>query len=265
MVKTMEVIAIIPARGGLKSIPRKNILPLAGFPLIAYSIAAGVQAKNVTRVIVSTDDPEIASIAREYGAETPFLRPAEFSQDKTLDLPVFQHALGWLAENEGYHPEVVVHLRPTSPVRPPTLVDDAVRLLLEDPTADSVRGVVQSGQNPYKMWRFAEDGQMLPLLGVDGIREAYNAPRQALPPTYWQTGHIDAIRVRTILEKGSLSGERILPLVMDARYTVDIDTLYDWHKTEALVTQGDAGGLLEMVWPWAENRPDLAIDSARNG
>ncbi len=241
--------AIIPARGGSKSIPRKNILPLAGFPLVAYSIAAGLQAESVSRVIVSTDDPEIASISREYGAETPFLRPDEFSQDQTLDLPVFEHALGWLAENEGYRPEVVIHLRPTSPVRPPTLVDEAVRLLLDDPAADSVRGVVPSGQNPYKMWRFAGDGQMLPLLGVEGILEAYNAPRQALPATYWQTGHIDAIRVRTILEKGSLSGERILPLVMDARYTVDIDTLYDWHKTEALVTQGDAGGLLEMVWP----------------
>jgi N-acylneuraminate cytidylyltransferase len=247
--KKTEVLAVIPARGGSKSIPRKNILPLAGFPLVSYSIAAGLQAKSVTRVIVSTDDPEIAGIAREVGAETPFLRPAEFSQDQTLDLPVFQHALSWLAENEGYHPEVVVQLRPTSPVRPPGLVDEAVRLLLADPTADSVRGVVVSGQNPYKMWRIAEDGQMLPLLGVEGIREAYNAPRQALPPTYWQTGHIDAIRASTILTKGSLSGDRILPLLLDARYTVDIDSLYDWHKTEALVTQGDRDGLIEMVWP----------------
>jgi YrbI family 3-deoxy-D-manno-octulosonate 8-phosphate phosphatase len=251
----IEVLAIIPARGGSKSIPRKNILPLAGFPLVAYSIAAGLQARSVTRVIVSTDDPEIASISREYGAETPFLRPAEFSQDQTLDLPVFQHALSWLAEHEGYHPEVAVHLRPTSPVRPPGLVDEAVELLLEDPTADSVRGVVASGQNPYKMWRFADDGQMLPVLSVEGIQEAYNAPRQALPDTYWQTGHIDAIRVRTILEKGSLSGNRILPLVLDGRYTVDIDSIYDWHKTEILVTQGDADGILEMVWPSGTHAP----------
>ena len=92
-----DILALIPARGGSKSIPRKNIRPFAGHPLIAYSIAAGLQSQAVTRVIVSTDDEEIAAVARQYGAETPFLRPVEFSQDATLDLPVFQHALGWLA------------------------------------------------------------------------------------------------------------------------------------------------------------------------
>ncbi len=97
MVKKPEVLAIIPARGGSKGIPRKNIRDFAGYPLIAYSIAAGVQARCVSRTIVSTDDEEIAAVARKYGAETPFLRPAEFSQDGTTDLPVFQHALGWLA------------------------------------------------------------------------------------------------------------------------------------------------------------------------
>ena len=114
-----EVLAIIPARGGSKGIPRKNIRPFAGYPLIAYSIAAGLQAKTVTRVIVTTDDDEIAEVARSYGAETPFLRPAELAQDLTTDLPVFQHALNWLASHEDYHPDVIVHLRPTSPVRPP--------------------------------------------------------------------------------------------------------------------------------------------------
>ncbi len=98
------MLAIIPARGGSKGIPRKNIRPFAGHPLIAYSIAAGLQAETVTRTIVSTDDEEIASVARQYGAEMPFLRPAEFAQDNTLDLPVFQHALRWLAEHEGYRP-----------------------------------------------------------------------------------------------------------------------------------------------------------------
>ena len=149
-----EVLAIIPARGGSKGIPRKNIKDFAGHPLIAYQHcrrAAVVAA--VTRVIVSTDDEEIAAVARECGAETPFLRPAEFAQDQTLDLPVFQHALEWLAGHEGYHPDIVVQLRPTSPVRPPELVDEAVELLLAHPEADSVRGVVPAGQNPHKMWR----------------------------------------------------------------------------------------------------------------
>jgi N-acylneuraminate cytidylyltransferase len=116
--KRPEVLAVIPARGGSKGIPRKNIRNFAGHPLIAYSIEAALLAKTVTRVIVTTDDEEIAAVARQYGAETPFIRPAEYAQDQTLDLPVFQHVIAWLAENENYHPDVVVQLRPTSPVVP---------------------------------------------------------------------------------------------------------------------------------------------------
>ena len=246
-----EVLALIPARGGSKGIPRKNIRSFAGWPLIAWSIAAAQQSKYVTRIIVSTDDEEIAAVARECGAETPFLRPAEFAQDKSTDLPVFEHALGWLAEHEGYHPEVVVQLRPTSPVRPRGLIDDAIQILLDHPDADCVRGVVPSGQNPFKMWRFDDPKQpMKPLLTVDGLAEPYNAPRQILPPTYWQTGHIDAIRVSTILERHTLTGDVIYPLVIDSKYTVDIDTLPDWAKYEALVYSG-----LEMVSPGKARRP----------
>ena len=105
-----EVLAIIPARGGSKGIPRKNIRPFAGHPLIAYSIAAALQAGTVSRVIVSTEDQEIAEVARRYGAETPFMRPAELAADRTTDLPVFQHALNWLAAHEHYYPEIVLHL-----------------------------------------------------------------------------------------------------------------------------------------------------------
>src|SRR5690349_22298410 len=154
-----ETLALIPARGGSKGIPRKNIRSFAGYPLIVWSIAAAKQASSVTRVIVSTDDEEIASVAREYGAETPFLRPAEFAQDNTTDLPVFEHALQWLETNENYQPEVVIQLRPTSPIRPKDCIESAVRILLEHVDADCVRGVVPAGQNPHKMWRFAGDGQ----------------------------------------------------------------------------------------------------------
>ncbi len=237
----MEVMALIPARGGSKSLPRKNIRLLAKHPLLAYSIAAGLQAKLVGRVIVSTDDEEIASVARSYGAETPFLRPSEFARDDTTDYPVFTHALDWLSEHEGYHPQVVVQLRPTSPIRPPDCVDRAVQLLFDHPEADSVRGVVPSGQNPHKMWRIGPDGPMTPLLQVPGIAEPYNAPRQLLPPTYWQTGHIDAIRVSTIYDKRSLSGDVILPLVLDARYMIDIDTTRDLQRAEWLIA-----GVLEQ-------------------
>ena len=245
-----HILALIPARGGSKGIPRKNIKDFAGYPLIAWSIAAGLQAKSVSRVIVSTDDAEIAAVARECGAETPFLRPAELAQDRTTDFPVFEHALKWLEDIEGYKPEIVVQLRPTSPIRPKDMVDQAVGILVQHPEADSVRGVVPAAQNPHKMWRFnGYDAPMNPLLEVEGIAEPYNAPRQALPPVYWQTGHIDAIRATTISRKHSLTGGVVYPLVIDPRYTVDIDTPADWEKYQALVYSG-----LEMVMPEGKSR-----------
>jgi YrbI family 3-deoxy-D-manno-octulosonate 8-phosphate phosphatase len=247
----MQVLAIIPARGGSKSIPRKNIKPLAGHPLVAYSIAAALQAKCVTRTIVSTDDEEIAAVARQYGAETPFLRPAEYAQDQTTDLPVFQHALAWFAENEAYVPDIIVQLRPTSPIRPPDCVDQAVKILTEHPGTDSVRGVVPSGQNPFKMWRIDEEGKMTPLLSVPGIQEPFNAPRQALPATFWQTGHIDAIWTKTVNEQKSLSGKVIFPLILDSRYTIDIDTLKDWQRAESMIFQRE----LSFVQPGSPAKP----------
>ncbi len=234
MVKKPEVLAIIPARGGSKGIPGKNIKSFAGYPLIAYSILAGLRAKSVTRVIVSTDDEEIAHVAREWGAELPFMRPAELAQDKTTDYPVMRHALDWLKENEGYQPDIVLQLRPTSPVRPLNLLDQAVQTLLDHPEADCVRGVVPSGQNPFKMWSVDESsGAMKPLLQVEGIEEPYNAPRQILPATFWQTGHIDAICLETIMKKQSLTGDVLYPIHIDPKFTVDIDLPRDWPGAEA--------------------------------
>lgn len=228
---TLMVLALVPARGGSKGIPRKNIRLLGVYPLIAYSIAAGQQAKWVERVIVSTDDEEIAAVARVCGAETPFLRPPEHAQDHTTDLPVFQHALAWLEKHEGYRPDIVVQLRPTSPFRPAGCVDESIQVLLDHPEATSVRAVVPSGQNPYKMWRLSGDGPMAPLLDTD-FDEPYNMPRQKLPPTYWQTGHIDTVRSE-VIRQGSMSGKAIYPLVMDPRYTADLDNLLDWERAES--------------------------------
>lgn len=246
-----EVLAVIPARGGSKGIPRKNVRDFAGYPLLAWSIAAGAKAQNVNRVIVSTDDEQIAAVAREFGAEVPFLRPAALAQDDTTDLPVFEHALRFLSAG-GYKPDVIVQLRPTSPIRPVDCVDRAIQALLAHADADSVRGVVPAGQNPHKMWRLRGlDAPMEPLLHVDGVPEAYNAPRQALPPIHWQTGHVDAIRAETILGKGSMSGEKVYPLLIDPRYTIDIDNLADWARYEAIVYAGS----LEMVTPGRKRRP----------
>ena len=235
-----ETLALIPARGGSKSIPRKNILDFAGHPLIAYSIAAGLAAETVARVIVSTDDEEIAAVARRYGAETPFLRPAEHAQDNTPDLPVFRHALEWLEQHEGYIPDIVVQLRPTSPFRRVWHIDQAVYRLIEHPEADAVRTVCIPFQNPFKMWRIGPDGFMQPIgveLGVPD--EPYNQPRQALPEIYWQTGYVDAAWRDTLMEKNSMTGDRILPLIIDPSEWVDIDSPDDWRRAERLLESGE--------------------------
>jgi len=233
-----EVLAIIPARGGSKSIPRKNIRLFAGHPLIAYSIAAGLAAQTVDRVIVSTDDLEIASTAKRYGAGVPFMRPEGHAQDETPDLPVFQHALKWLAENESYKPDIVVQLRPTSPFRRVWHIDNAVYRLLEHPETDAVRTVCEPFQNPFKMWRIDPDGLMHPLLEAR-LPEAYNLPRQSLPLVYWQTGYVDAAWSDTILEKNSMTGDRILPLVIPASEWIDIDSPDDWRRAERLLESGE--------------------------
>jgi YrbI family 3-deoxy-D-manno-octulosonate 8-phosphate phosphatase len=231
MVTNMDVLAVVPARGGSKSIPKKNIRSFAGHPLLAYSIAAGLQASLVDRVIVSTDDEEIAEIAHQYGAEVPFLRPSELALDSTPDLPVFEHALSWLEREEGYVPALIVQLRPTTPLRPPDCVDRGISILKEHSDADSVRAVIPSGQNPYKMWKISDKGRMLPLL-EEGFNEPYNMPRQHLPATYWQTGHLDVFRREVLFSKASLTGDVILPLIIDPGYTVDIDNPIDWERAE---------------------------------
>lgn len=222
-----QVLAVVPARGGSKGLLRKNIRPLAGHPLVAWPVAAALAAKKVTRTICSTDDPEIAAVAKEYGAEVPFLRPAEFAQDNSLDLPLFVHALDWLEEHDGWKPDIIVQLRPTSPLRLPGMVDETVEMLERDPGATSVRAVCPAPCNPYKMWRLAEDtGSSEPymqnLLDAPGVPEPFNAPRQILPSVWWQIGTVDTMRA-SVLRAGSMTGAKILPLKVDGQLAIDID------------------------------------------
>jgi len=209
-----DILAIIPARGGSKGIPRKNVIPVGGRPLIAHSIEQARASRLITRTIVSTDDAEIAGVARAHGAEVPFLRPAEYAQDLSPDIDVFRHALQWLADHEGYRPELVVHLRPTGPVRRIELIDQAIALMIEHPKADALRSVSAPIQTPYKMWRI-EDGYLQPLLTVESVTESYCMPRQSLPEVWWQNGYVDIVRPRTILELGRMCGPTILPFVVD--------------------------------------------------
>jgi YrbI family 3-deoxy-D-manno-octulosonate 8-phosphate phosphatase len=250
-----EVLAVVQARGGSKSIPRKNIRPLAGHPLIAYSIVAGLDARGVTRLIVSTDDPEVAAIAKDYGAEVPFLRPEALAQDDTPDFPLFRHALHWLKEREAYEPDLVVQLRPTSPFRPTGLVDQAVEVLFANPGADSARGVSVPKQNPYKMWTVSEEGLLQPLLERGDLHEPYNMPRQSLPQVFWQTGHIDVVRRDTILNGHSLTGQRVLPVVVDRQYCVDIDTQADWDYAEWLLSHDEVAAITPRRRTTASSSP----------
>ena len=215
-----HILALIPARSGSKSIPDKNLVPFRGKPLMAHSILQALASRFVQRVIVSTDSERYAEVARSFGAETPFLRPLEFASDNARDFGVFDHALEWLRVNEGYIPDVVVHLRPTYPMRSAEDIDGAVQMLVAHPGADSVRSVCLTPVTPYKMWKKGEDGRLKPLLH-DAGEEAYNAPRQELPLVYAQNACIDVVWTRTILEKRSMSGDVIYPYEMNHFYDID--------------------------------------------
>jgi CMP-N,N'-diacetyllegionaminic acid synthase len=230
----VNVLALIPARSGSKGIPHKNIASFHGKPLLAHSIEQARAARTVTRTIVSTDSELYASIARQYGAETPFLRPAEFSADLSSDLVTFQHALGWLRDNEGYVPDICVHLRPTYPTRRVEDIDRAVELLRSDPSFDSVRSVTATDATPFKMWFRGPDDGLTPVVTLPDVAEAHSQPRQMLPQVFWQNACVDAVWSRVISQKGSMCGERVRGLVMDHFH--DIDT-----TSELEAAQGSAG------------------------
>ena len=209
MPKSKNIIALIPARGGSKSIPKKNIVDLGGFPLIAYSIVAAKLSKHIVRVIVSTDSEEIAEVAKRYGAEVPFMRPAEFATDTAGDLDVVKHAIAWLKENEEGEPEYIVFLRPTTPLRDPSLIDEAIEKILAHSEATSLRSGHEIRESPYKL--FGKKGDyFVGLFPQDPRPEYYNLPRQAFPPVYQPDGYVDIWKSQTIRETGLLHGSEIL-------------------------------------------------------
>lgn len=225
-------LALIPARGGSKSIHMKNIVQFCGKPLVAYSIEIAKKSRYISRVIVSTDSDRIRQISLSYGAEVPFLRPEALAGDDITDWPVFHHALQWLRQADNYYPETIVHLRPTTPLRKPEKVDEAIKLLIDHPDADSVRSVSSPVQNPFKMWTLSQP-YLKPLIDI-GVPESYNLPRQQLPEVFWQNGYVDVTRSRTIIEKKSMTGEKILPYKMDDISVIDIDQPFSLKLAEFL-------------------------------
>lgn len=219
----MNIVTVIPARGGSKSIPKKNIQLLNGKPLVQYSIDYSLKSSLTTDTVVSTDSKEIAKISRQCGAKVPFLRPKEFAEDDTPDYPVIKHALDTLERLNNNIIDVIILLRPTSPLRPPNLIEMGIDLLKRFPKATSVRSVTKTKEHPFRQWQKNENY----IRGFEkSIEEPYNLPRQKLPEIYFQTGDIEIIKRNTLI-LGSISGENVLPLLIDHSSMLDIDEISD--------------------------------------
>lgn len=231
----MDILALIPARGGSKGLPRKNVLPLAGRPLLAWTVDQALASRHITRVVVTTDDDEIATVAREAGAEVPFMRPAELAGDAVTDLPVCEHALSTLAE-AGYVPGIVVWLRPTSPARRPEDIDAAIDLLLET-GADGVRSVSRVHHHPFWMKQLGEGARLVDFL--EGKNERSHPRRQTLPPLFVLNGVVDLTRPRNV-EAGQLWGEDVRGYVVPDERAIDIDGAMDMALAEFLFDKREA-------------------------
>ncbi len=228
-----QILAIIPARGGSKGLSRKNIKMIAGKPLLAWTIETALSVPILDRVILSTDDEQILKTGKKYGAEAPFLRPASIAGDNVTDMPVYEHTLNWLAENEQFYPEIVVWLRPTTPLRTSMDIEQAVNLLIQK-NPDWVRSVCEVEHHPYWMYKLNE-GMMESF--IDGINIDDYIRRQLLPPVYRLNGAVDVTWSSTVLEKKFLYSGVIAAYIMPGDRSVDIDTKMDLRIAEMLMAQ----------------------------
>ena len=228
--KQQTILAVITARGGSKGIPQKNLCTILGKPLIAYTIEAALQAKTLTRTIVSTDDKTIAQVSKQYGAEVPFLRPQHLATDTATSIAVLQHAVTNLANEEDYKTDLIVCLQPTSPLRTPGDIDQAVNLCLQS-GADSVVSLCQAKHHPYWMKKIF-DGRVYPLINED---EQNYTRRQDLPPVYQLNGALYVTRAKVLLEENRLLGEYTIPYIMPQERSIDIDTQTDLRTAESIL------------------------------
>ncbi len=218
--------AIIPARSGSKGVPDKNIRLIGGHPLLTWSIMAARRSRHISRVLVSTDSRRYADLANQYGGETPFLRPARHAADDSRDIDFLRHALMWLHEHgDSRIPEYLVHLRPTTPLRRPEIIDQAIEIILSDPDATSLCSAHET-YPPCKYFQLNGDGTFSALLGEQYI----SLPRQQCPRAYNPDGYVDVLKTEQILTGEGLYGHRRLAFI--SRPTPDIDTEEDWANLE---------------------------------
>lgn len=238
-----EVLAIVGMRSGSKGVPDKNVRPLAGRPLVAWILETARRATSVSRLVVSTDSQGYADIAKEHGAEVPCLRPEMLAQDASQDHEYIVHMLAHLAERELYKPDIILRLLPTVPFQQPADLDALVDLLMNEPDADSAVAVAPAQQHPLKAMRIVSES------GQDWLRPYVNsltqdlAPvaRQGFAPAYFRANAI-ATRHETLERFGSLTGKRVLPLVVPEDRSIDIDTAFDFELATLLMKQRINGG-----------------------
>ena len=233
-----SAVALVPARSGSKRVKQKNIRVLRGHPLLAYTIAAARSSGVFREVIVSTDSEDIARIARHYGAEVPFLRPAEFAGDHSPDIEWLEHLLREL-ERSGRKADAFSILRPTSPFRLPSTIQRAWSTFIAEPV-DSLRAVEKCAQHPGKMW-VIRGKRLLPLLPF-GTQEApwHSTPTQALPPVYAQNASLEIAWTRVVLEGRTIAGETVVPFVTEGLEGFDINQPEDWDLAEIYLDRGAA-------------------------
>jgi len=221
--------ALIPARGGSKGIPGKNVRPLVGHPIIAYSIMAAKLCSSIDRVIVNTDSQEIADIALAYGAEVPFLRPAELATDKSPAIDFVTHTLEALALADRAHPEFLTLLLPTTPLRMPDIIETAINAFRDNGDATGMRSAHELAEPPQKMMRI-ENGYLDGFFPDDARPEYYNLPRQTFPPAYHPNGYIEMMRTASIVKTGTMYGPKVMPFVTDP--VVELDAPQDFDFLE---------------------------------
>ena len=226
-----QVVGIITARGGSKGVPRKNVRMVAGKPLIAWTIEAARQARSLNRVIVSTDDAEIARVAQHFGAEIPFIRPASLAQDNSTHIDVLCHAIHWLRDEGGCRVDYVVNLQPTSPMRLAEDIDGAVTLAIER-RADAVVSICPTSANPHLVKQLSPTGELIGFAGV----EVRHSRRQELPPAYVFNGSVYVNRADHLLATRNMFAPGMLGYVMPESRSWDIDTEEDLQVVDFLMT-----------------------------
>jgi CMP-N,N'-diacetyllegionaminic acid synthase len=232
--KSTSVVALIPARSGSKRVTDKNIRPLAGHPVIAYTICAALQSGVFSAVVVSTDSEQYAEISRNYGAETPFLRPVEISGDISPDIEWIEHALTHLRA-QGREFDCFSILRPTSPFRLPETIQRAWKEFTSQEGVDSLRAVEKCREHPGKMW-VVRGRRMYPLLTIGPAELPWHStPYQALPVVYAQNASLEIARTRVVFEGHTIAGEVIMPFFTEGFEGFDVNRPYDWQLAEELV------------------------------